>query len=188
MGRPVRHALFRSQMIQAIGKRQFALMFTGAASRIREEHARLSELDSISGDGDHGSTMLRTVEQLERSCVPDAKGSLTDTFREAGWNVMNVDGGASSSLLGSFFGGMGDAPSDAAEMDCAALAAAFESGLQAAFRQTKARPGDKTMVDALVPAVAALRAAADSGIAVEPALRAAAARPQPGRSEEHTSE
>lgn len=129
-----------------IGKDELTLMFRGAAARIRDQHRRLSELDCIAGDGDHGSTMLRVVEQLE--CASGATPA--ELLRDAGWRILGVDGGASSSLLGTFFSGMAE--------DCGDLAAACESGLAAVRRQTRAQPGDKTMMDALVPAVRELRA------------------------------
>jgi len=131
-----------------------ALMFKGAAAQIRAEHQRLSALDCVAGDGDHGSTMLRVVEQLEQAAGADPR----EFLRDAGWKIMGVDGGASSSLLGTFFTGMADMPGSGETLDCAELAAAFEYGLAAVRRQTKAQPGDKTMIDALVPAVAAFGA------------------------------
>lgn len=150
----------------------FALMFKGAAAQIREHHQRLSELDCVAGDGDHGSTMLRVVEQLEHA----AGGEPRELLRDAGWKVMGVDGGASSSLLGMFFVGMADFKAEDRPLDFPQLAEAFECGLAAVRRQTKAQPGDKTMMDALVPAVAAFRA----GKTLMDALRQAAAAAQEG--------
>jgi phosphoenolpyruvate---glycerone phosphotransferase subunit DhaL len=166
-------------MTETIGKDELARMFAGAADRIRNEHERLSELDSIGGDGDHGSTMLRCVEQLEKAAVPGADNCAA-IFRDAGWAVLSVDGGASSSLLGMFFSGMADAPCQAPSLDCRALSDAFAAGLRAAARHTQAKPGDKTMMDALVPAVEALRTAAASGRCVTDALREASAAARAG--------
>ena len=66
------------------------------------------------------------------------------------------------------------------DFDCDTLAAIFESGMNAVLKQTKARPGDKTMVDALVPAVGALRAAAACGRPIPVALEQAAAAAHDG--------
>jgi len=153
-----------------------ALMFKGAAAQIRARHRRLSDLDCVAGDGDHGSTMLRVVEQLEHAAGSNPR----EILRDAGWKVMGVDGGASSSLLGTFFTGMADVPSEGDTLDCRELAAAFECGLAAVRRQTKAQPGDKTMMDALVPAVTALRESAEAGKPVVEALRRAAEAAQAG--------
>jgi phosphoenolpyruvate---glycerone phosphotransferase subunit DhaL len=167
-------------MTERVERDELGRMFSEAAERIRAECQLLSDLDSVCGDGDHGTTMLRTMERLESSTAPSRPGDMKTILRDAGWNVLDVDGGASSSLLGTFFGGMSDAPIGTASLDCAALAAAFEAGLKSVARQTKAAPGDKTMMDALVPAVQALRVAADSGKCISEALQAAAAAARAG--------
>jgi len=160
-------------MSESAGVTELILMFKGAAARIREENQRLSELDCVAGDGDHGATMLRAVEQLERMADSGQTGA-RELLREAGWKVMGVDGGASSALFGTFFAGMADASGKGDTFDCRGLAEAFACGLAAVRRQTKAQPGDKTMMDALVPAVAALRESADAGSTIVDALRGAA--------------
>jgi phosphoenolpyruvate---glycerone phosphotransferase subunit DhaL len=161
-------------MTSTIGKTEFANMFAQAAACIRSEHQRLTELDSIGGDGDHGTTMLRAAEQMEDwSDTPNTQ-SLAESLKAAGWRVLGVDGGASSSLLGTFFAGMGDVVLSGDAMNCNDLAQSLQAGLRAVSRQTKARVGDKTMMDALVPAVDAVTAAAGSGKSIPEALEDAA--------------
>ena len=160
-------------MTQCITKDDFARMIAGAAAAIRAQHAVLSELDCAAGDGDHGATMLRAVEKLERAFAPDGPEDLKTCLENAGWSVLGVDGGASSSLLGVFFGGMADAAGiGVTEM--------FEAGLAALRKQTKAQPGDKTMMDALVPAIQAMRAAVDAGKSVREAMHDAVQAAQAG--------
>jgi dihydroxyacetone kinase-like protein len=154
-------------------------MFAEAAKRIRQEHAHLSRLDSIGGDGDHGTTMLRAVEKLEEAMNEGGEKALNVCLKDAGWLVLGVDGGASSAILGTFIAGMGDAELGR-ESDCKHLAASFAAGLGAVARQTKAKPGDKTMMDALQPAVEAFDAAARADKSVEEAMRDAAAAAQRG--------
>ncbi len=149
-------------------------MFVRAAACLRGEHVRLTELDSIGGDGDHGTTMLRAAEQMEIEMEPANTESLTGMLKATGWRVLGVDGGASSSLLGTFFSGLGDVELTADFMNCEDLARSLEAGLRAVSRQTKARPGDKTMMDALTPAVAAATAAAVAGKTIPEALQEAA--------------
>jgi len=148
-------------------------MFAEAARQIRREHETLSQLDCVAGDGDHGTTMLRAVEKLEGTMKTSKARNLNEILREAGWAVLDVDGGASTAILGTFIAGMGDADSGE-ESDCKDLAASFEAGLGALLKQTKARPGDKTMMDALVPAVQAFEAAASAGKSVREAMQEAA--------------
>jgi phosphoenolpyruvate---glycerone phosphotransferase subunit DhaL len=154
-----------------IGQRELSQMFQSAAAHIRERHAELSALDSVSGDGDHGATMLRIVDQFDIAALASEPKTI---LHEAGWKILNVDGGASSSLFGTFFLGMADAPECGGPMNCPALAATFEAGLAAVSKQTQARPGDKTIMDALVPAIASLGVAAHAGKSVVEAIRNAA--------------
>jgi len=148
-------------------------MFTEAAAQIRANHERLSQLDCIGGDGDHGSTMLRAMEMLEDELNAEDDRPLNTRLKDAGWSVLGVAGGASSALLGTFIAGMGNADMGR-ESDCKCLAASFAAGLRAVEKQTRARPGDKTMMDALVPAVAAIESAADSGHSTAHAMELAA--------------
>ena len=159
-------------MNERIRKAEVAKMFAEAAKQIREQHRYLSELDCVSGDGDHGTAMLHAVDQLEAACRSESEQSLKVLLKSAGWKVLSVDGGASSALLGTFFGGMGDAEIRD-ELDCNGLACVFEAGLRAVSKQTKAQVGDKTMMDALIPAVCAIRSAASSGKTIPAALKEA---------------
>jgi dihydroxyacetone kinase-like protein len=156
-----------------MGKAEFARMFAEAARRIREHHSYLSELDSVAGDGDHGSTMLCVAEKIEAGVKLDDAESLSTFFKRIGWDVLGVDGGASSAILGTFFAGMGDADLGD-EIDCDGLTTIFEAGLTAVSKRTNAAPGDKTMMDALVPAVYAIRAAAAADKTIASALEQAA--------------
>jgi dihydroxyacetone kinase-like protein len=148
-------------------------MFAGAAKQIRQEQALLSQLDCIGGDGDHGTTMVRAMEQLEDAMNADNAKPLNARLKDAGWSVLSVDGGASSAILGTFIAGMGDAEMGQ-ESDCKHLAISFAAGLHAVQKQTRAMPGDKTMMDALVPAVQAFAAAANSGESIANAMEYAA--------------
>jgi phosphoenolpyruvate---glycerone phosphotransferase subunit DhaL len=168
-------------MTKQITSSDLFYMMAGAAANIRERHAWLSELDSIAGDGDHGASMLRAVQCLEHVFSPDSAMDLKIGFSQAGWNVMGTDGGASTSLLGAFFLGMSDGPAAGSfSIDGPGLASAFQAGLAALQKQTKAQPGDKTMMDALVPAVASIRIAADAGFEIEVVLQQAAQAAQTG--------
>jgi phosphoenolpyruvate---glycerone phosphotransferase subunit DhaL len=154
-------------------------MLAEAARRLREQREVLTQLDSVAGDGDHGVTMLRTAEQMEAALQGATSQSPAVLLKDCGWRVLSVDGGASSALLGTLFTGMAGSAGEF-DLDCGALAAIFESGMNALLKQTKARPGDKTMVDALAPAVAALRAAAACGKPIPVALEQAAAAAHDG--------
>ena len=154
-------------------------MFAEAANQIRREHEMLSQLDCIGGDGDHGTTMLRAMEALDDAMSTTGEKALNTWLKDAGWSVLSVDGGASSAILGTFIAGMGDADMGE-ESNCKHLAASFAAGLRAVEKQTRARPGDKTMMDALVPAVQVFEAAAESGESIAQAMERAAAAASDG--------
>lgn len=150
-------------------------MMAGAAAKIREHNAWLSELDSVAGDGDHGVAMLRAIGCLEQVFTVTTAADLKTKFSQAGWGVMSADGGASTSLLGALLMGISDGlDAGIVFLDCFQLSRAFQFGLEALQKQTKARPGDKTMMDALMPAVEALHSAAHAGCEINAALKQAA--------------
>jgi dihydroxyacetone kinase-like protein len=154
-------------------------MFAEAAAQIRREQEMLTRLDCIGGDGDHGATMVRAMEMLESEMNAENDKPLNARLKDAGWSVLGVGGGASSALVGTFISGMGDADLGQ-ESDCKHMAASFAAGLRAVEKQTKARQGDKTMMDALVPAVQAIAAAADCGEPVGRAMERAASAARTG--------
>jgi phosphoenolpyruvate---glycerone phosphotransferase subunit DhaL len=162
-------------MKDRLNRVELSRMIASAAARIREQHSWLSELDSAAGDGDHGTAMLRIVDRLEKAFTAGPPVCFKTCFREAGWKVLGADGGASSSLLGTFFLGMADGiAANVSSLDCRELSVAFESGLSAVRKQTKAQPGDKTMMDALIPGVETLLMAARAGKGIAKAFEEAA--------------
>ena len=141
-------------------------MLNAAVEKIRDTHEELSKLDAAIGDGDHGTTMLRVMNSVSES-LQDADGSdLKDLLYKIGWAVMCVDGGSMSPLMGCLFMGMSDAVEGKDELGPADVASMFDSGLAKMLKQSKASVGDKTMMDALIPAVDAMKASArtDEGI------------------------
>jgi dihydroxyacetone kinase-like protein len=161
-------------VMQTVGYAELVKMLRGAAAKIKAGQAALSKLDSVIGDGDHGTTIARAMGLVEKS-IGAAKGQdLGGLLNDAGWAVMGVDGGATGPLLGTLLMGMGESAAGKKALDASALAEVFEGGLAAVQKQTPAQVGDKTMIDALAPAVAALRAAAEAGDLPAVAMRKAA--------------
>jgi dihydroxyacetone kinase-like protein len=107
---------------------------------------------------------------------------MKDLFQKVGWAIMGTDGGAIGPLLGTFFMSMAPAAGNGS-LDAAGVAKLFEAGLAGLQKTSKAKVGDKTMMDALVPAVGALRKAADGGATVVAALEAAAVAAEQGAQE-----
>ncbi|MFG3225582.1 dihydroxyacetone kinase subunit DhaL [Kitasatospora sp. NPDC048194] len=148
------------------------------AAAVDQEQARLTELDSAIGDGDHGSNLRRgftaALTALE-GLRPDGPGAV---LGKTGTTLVSKVGGASGPLYGKAFRAVGAAlPEPAAP---AALAEALASGLDAVRALGKAEPGDKTIVDAWTPAVAAFRHAAATGADLPAAAAAAAEAAEQG--------
>jgi dihydroxyacetone kinase-like protein len=148
------------------------------AALVAENRDHLTELDSAIGDADHGSNMDRgmraVVAALEE--VPGTPGAM---FKKVGMTLVSTVGGASGPLFGTFFLRMGSSLGDADPATAERLAAALRAGLDGVVARGKAEPGDKTMYDALAPAVDALDAAlaqqAELPAALQQASDAAAA-------------
>jgi len=165
-------------MVQIVDYDGITRMLASAAEEIRANHERLSKLDSVGGDGDHGTTMLRAMALIDKTVEGRANRDIQSLLRDLGWAIMGVDGGAIGPLLGLFFAGMANA-AEGESVDSAQLAAMFEAGLANLRKQTKAQPGDKTLIDALVPAVEAARADTASNDVVS-MLKAAARAAESG--------
>ena len=147
--------------------------FAGEMSEHREELVRL---DTAIGDGDHGTNMNRgmtkAVEKLGAAEQPDP-GAVLKTVAMA---LVSSVGGAAGPLYGTLFLQMGGALAGNGEVDLPAYAAAWRKGLEGVQARGKAQLGDKTMVDALTPAVEALETASD----LDGGLRAAAQAAEEG--------
>ena len=160
-------------MSETIGYNQVCGMLNAAAGQIRRNHEMLSKLDSAVGDGDHGTTILRAMETVSKTVSENPASDLKTLFSAIAWATMSCDGGSTGPLLGSFFMGMSEGAAGRGELDCAGLASVFEAGVAKLQKQSRAQVGDKTMMDAFLPALAALKAA-DCARGVKDALEQAA--------------
>jgi len=163
-------------MADTIGIVDMGRMIRAAADKIRANRDDLSKLDSAIGDGDHGMTIARAMGIAEKVIEESEKKELKGLLKDVGWGVMGVDGGATGPLLGSFLMGLGNGIDELETVDCPLLAVMFEAGLAGVRRQI----GDKTMMDALLPAVDAMRQAADEGKSIKEALQKAAGAAEKG--------
>jgi phosphoenolpyruvate---glycerone phosphotransferase subunit DhaL len=153
---------------------EFVAMMLGAIQQVKDGEKYLSKLDSVCGDGDHGITMARAVDHLKVVLTEGKRIDLKSLVYELGWTLLGIDGGATGPLLGSLFLGMSETLEGKQSLDAVDLAQMFEEGLSSVQRQTKARVGDRTMIDALTPAVSALRNGANNGESISDILRSAA--------------
>jgi dihydroxyacetone kinase-like protein len=148
------------------------------AASVAENEELLTRLDSAIGDADHGANMARGMKAVVAKL--DAGGTPATLLKQVGMTLVSTVGGASGPLYGTFFLRMATAAGDTAELDGPAFAAALRAGVGGVVARGKAVAGDKTMYDALAPAVDAL----DAGLATGDlggALRAAADAAAAGR-------
>jgi len=162
-------------MADTINADNVMAMLQTAVTVIRENEPLLSKLDSVTGDGDHGAAMVSAVAAAEKALAEWDKTSLKSLLHGVGWGMMCIDGGSTGPLWGSLFMGMSAGAGETETLDCSALAEVFEAGLAKVQKQSKAQVGDKTMMDALIPAVGAIRAAADASASINDAMAQAAA-------------
>ncbi|MFD9871370.1 dihydroxyacetone kinase subunit DhaL [Streptomyces niveus] len=134
----------------------FRRWLVAAAAAVEREAGRLTELDSAIGDADHGSNLqrgFRAVTAALESEPPETPGA---TLILAGRQLISKVGGASGPLYGTLLRRTGKALGDSAEVTAEQLTEALGAGVAAVAQLGGAKAGDKTMIDALEPAVAAL--------------------------------
>jgi phosphoenolpyruvate---glycerone phosphotransferase subunit DhaL len=143
------------------------------AREMGEHREELVKLDTAIGDGDHGTNMDRgmrkAMEKLDQDELPDPGAVLKATAMA----LVSSVGGAAGPLYGTLFLQMGTAMAGQEDVDLPAYAAAWRKGLEGVQMRGKAEPGDKTMVDALIPAVEALESAQDLDSGLRDAAEAA---------------
>jgi dihydroxyacetone kinase phosphoprotein-dependent L subunit len=141
-----------------------------AAEMVTADADRLTRLDAEIGDGDHGLNLARGFAAAVAALPADAPPG--KTLMAAGRAIVSKTGGASGPLYGTALRRAGKALGDAESVDAAGLGGALRAALEGVQELGQAVEGDKTMVDALIPAVAAYEEALSEGMAA--AARAAA--------------
>ena len=149
------------------------------ADRIRERREELTRLDSAIGDADHGINMDRGFSAVQAKLGELEGLDLGASAKAAGMTLISTVGGASGPLYGTFFLRLASAFSDARAVDAQGLGTALRAGLEGVVQRGKASLDDKTMIDAISPAVDAYEAAAGGGISA--GLQAAAEAAAAGR-------
>jgi phosphoenolpyruvate---glycerone phosphotransferase subunit DhaL len=153
----------------------------GFAQLVQENRDHLTELDAAIGDADHGSNMDRGMKAAVAALDATPPATPGALFSKVGMTLVSTVGGASGPLFGTLFIRVGGSLGDGREVTPTALAAALRAGLGGVVDRGKAGPGDKTMYDALSPAVEALDEALRQGADLAAALKAARGAAAAGR-------
>ena len=136
----------------ALNKDEVKAMLLLVADRIIENEPMLSEADRNLGDGDHGLGMKRGMEAVKEKLAGDVE-SIEKAFSATGMAMMSSMGGASGAIFGTLWRNGGKALAGRDAFDAQGLADLIKAGLEGVMARGGAKPGDKTMIDALHPAM-----------------------------------
>jgi dihydroxyacetone kinase-like protein len=150
------------------------------AAAIAENKQYLTELDSAIGDADHGTNLDRGMQAVLGKLGSVAGRDIGALLKTTGMTLVSTVGGASGPLYGTFFLQMGTATAGKEEIEIGDWAAGLDAGIKGIQRLGKAEPGDKTMLDALLPARDALNEAIAAGSSVGDALQRSVAAAEQG--------
>ena len=150
------------------------------AAEIATNKDYLTELDSAIGDADHGANMDRGFQAALTKLPGVADKDIGTILKTVGMTLVSTVGGAGGPLYGTLFMQMGTATAGKLELTLADWAAALEAGLNGVLMRGKANLNDKTMVDALTPALNTLKVAATDGATFADALRRSAEAAEQG--------
>lgn len=160
-------------MVDQLTIDDFKALLEKALLRIKARADEFSQLDAVLGDGDHGTAIVTALNCVTK--VAQQGTEFKTMLGDMGMGVMLEVSGSTSTLLGAFFLGMSDHAQGTA-LDGAGLRKMFAGGLANVRQQTKAQIGDKTMMDALIPAVEAMNACVSEDISAILTAGAEAAR------------
>jgi dihydroxyacetone kinase-like protein len=166
-------------MGEAVDIDSFQEWMRSFAATVHDNAQHLTDLDSAIGDADHGSNLDRGMKAVVAAMDSASFDSADALFKKVGMTLVSTVGGASGPLYGTFFLRFGGALQGVAAVSAADLGAALRAGVEGIVARGKAEAGDKTMVDAWLPALEAYDQAVPSGL--EAALRAAAEAAAKGR-------
>lgn len=122
-----------------------------------ENRQRLTELDSAIGDADHGINMDRGFSAVKTELAAHPPADIHAVLQSAATVLIRHVGGAAGPLYGTFFLRAAAVCAGKTELDAADMAALFQAGVEGVVQRGKAVAGDKTMLDALLPALEAMR-------------------------------
>lgn len=146
---------------------------------LREREGELSDLDSAIGDGDHGANMKRGFAAVA-GILDDGFETVDALMKKVGSTLVSTVGGASGPLYGTFFLRLGTSQKGHTTLDAHSLLAGLQAGVEGIEQRGKATIGEKTMLDAWVPALEAYQRSSDT---LAGALRAGADAAARGRDE-----
>ncbi|MDB6138296.1 MAG: putative kinase [Verrucomicrobiaceae bacterium] len=162
----------------SLSKDEVKAMLLQVADRIIEAEPMLSEADRNLGDGDHGLGMARGMNAVKEKLAGEVE-SIEKAFTNTGMAMMSSMGGASGAIFGTLWRNGGKALAGRDTFDAQGLADLIKAGLEGVMTRGGAKPGDKTMIDALHPA--SVKAQEVASQPLNEAITAVAAAAEAGR-------
>ena len=150
------------------------------AGIVAENRAYLTELDSAIGDADHGINMDRGFKAVMLKMPELADKDIGTIFKTVGMTLLSTVGGAGGPLYGTLFLRAGMSTTGKMELDLEEWTEAIEAALNGVVMRGRAEIGDKTMVDALTPALNSLKQSVENGTSLDAALQTSAAAAEQG--------
>ncbi|MGO1511409.1 MAG: dihydroxyacetone kinase subunit DhaL [Actinomycetaceae bacterium] len=150
-------------MAEQLTTAELTLVLSAACDGIIAAKDRLTKADQVIGDGDHGVGMARGFAAAKEALATAEPAGVGEVYKTVGSAVLATSGGASGAIFGTLF----RAPAKALDsdvLDADGFATALEVGAEQVMKRGKAAVGQKTMLDALVPAAEAARGAVDQGL------------------------
>lgn len=163
-----------------VTKEQVVRWLESTAAVLAENKGYLTDLDSAIGDADHGTNMDRGFTKVMEKLPTVADKDIGNILKTVGMTLISSVGGASGPLYGTFYMRGGMAADAKEELDGDDLVNVLQGAVDGIIQRGRAQPGDKTMVDALLPALAALKQAVADGQDVRAAVAAAVAAAEQG--------
>lgn len=166
--------------MSSLDTKQMAAIVEGMAKKIEAEKEYLTELDNEIGDGDHGINLARGFAAVEKKLPSLAGGDIGALLKGVGMQLVSTVGGASGPLYGTAFMKAGMACKGLTEIDGPAFVKAMEAAVDGIKMRGKATEGEKTMLDALCPALKVLQDDVTAGKSLKEALQDAAQAAEKG--------
>lgn len=132
------------------------------------------ELDSVAGDGDFGMSVAKGFKVLKENWEELSKESIAQFLKDSGMIITEHCGGASGPIWGSAFRGAAKYAKGKDDLSLSEVAELFQSGIDAIQKRGGAKLGDKTLLDAIIPATESLKESAASDISMKDAMKKAA--------------
>jgi len=170
-GPALERVIGQREAIVTISRSAVIVWLKTSAEALAANKDYLTQLDSAIGDADHGVNMERGFQAVSAKLPGVASQDIGSILKTVGMTLISTVGGASGPLYGTLFMQMGAVTAGKLELTLPDWITALEAGIDGVMRLGKANPGDKTMLDSLIPALAALKSAAAEGSSLPSALR-----------------